>query len=125
MPDARRVRHHRVDCIESVVQWVCDHATVEPLVRSDSVRLQLAVVGAGLGAALMPAPNTVHYGFAPVKIGAKLRRSMTPWPTEELFIVTHRALRKVPRVNAVWGFLVEQAQRMSASLKKQHPPVRG
>lgn len=98
-------------------QWVRDHATVQPLVRSDSVQLQIAVVSTGLGAALMPAPSAVHNGLTPVKIGAKLRRSMTPWPTDDLFLVTHRALRNVPRVNAVWDFLVEHAQKMSTGPK--------
>ncbi len=48
------------------------------------------------------------YMHLPVRIGPKLRRLMPPWPQDDLFLVTHRALRKVPRVQAVWDFLVEQ-----------------
>lgn len=90
-------------------RWVRDHAEADPVVRSDSLRFQIAVVCNGLGAALMPAKNVDHYGLVPVKIGRRLRRSMTPWPQDDLFLVTHRALRKVPRVSAVWDFLVEHA----------------
>ena len=57
----------------------------------------------------MPSKNVSHYGLVPVKVGPKLRRSMTPWPRDDLFLVTHRALRKVPRVSAVWDFFVEHA----------------
>ncbi len=35
---------------------------------------------------------------------------MVPWtalPTGELWLVGHRALRAVPRVAAVWAFIVE------------------
>ncbi len=90
-------------------RWVRDHAEVDPVVRSDSLRFQIAVVCTGLGAALMPVKNLEHYGLVPVKVAPKLRRSMTPWPQDDLFLLTHRALRKVPRVSAVWDFLVEHA----------------
>lgn len=88
-------------------RWVREHASSDAVVRSDSLRLQIAVVCSGLGAALIPAKSLEHYGLVPVKVGAKLRRSMTPWPTDELFLITHRAVRNVPRVSAVWDFLVE------------------
>ncbi|MBL4633971.1 MAG: hypothetical protein JKY56_08865, partial [Kofleriaceae bacterium] len=90
-------------------RWVREHAEADPVVRSDSIRFQIAVVCTGLGAALMPSKSAVHYGLVPLRIGPKLLRTMTPWPQDELFLVTHRALRKVPRVSAVWDFLVEQA----------------
>lgn len=88
-------------------RWVSDHVAVDPVVRSDSVRVQIAVVCAGLGAALVPSQSVAHYGLVPVKVSAALRRSMAPWPRDDLFLVTHRALRKVPRVRAVWDFVLE------------------
>lgn len=91
-------------------RWVREHAETAPVVCSDSLRFQISVVCTGLGAALMPSKNVAHYGLVPLKLGPKLRRSMTPWPSDELFLVTHRSLRKVPRVSAVWDFLVEHAQ---------------
>lgn len=87
-------------------RWVAQHA--EPLIRSDSLRVQIATVCTGVGAALLPSGSVAHYGLVPVKLGSKLRRSMTRWPRDELFLLTHRVLRKVPRVNAVWDFLLEE-----------------
>jgi hypothetical protein len=43
-----------------------------------------------------------------VTLGAELRESASEWPTDELYIVTHRALRDVPRIKAVWDALVER-----------------
>ncbi|MGF1468532.1 MAG: LysR family transcriptional regulator [Sandaracinaceae bacterium] len=89
-------------------RWVTAHAGVEPLVRSDSIRVQIAVVAAGVGAALLPAGSVTHYGFVPVKVAPKLARTMEPWPRDDLYLVTHRALRRVPRVSAVWELLLEK-----------------
>ncbi|MBC7975746.1 MAG: hypothetical protein H7138_12275, partial [Myxococcales bacterium] len=49
-----------------------------------------------------------HYQLAPVKVAPALRASTGAWPTDELFLVTHRALRRVPRVRVVWELLVQQ-----------------
>ena len=80
----------------------------EPMVRSDSLTAQLAVVARGVGVALVPEPSAQHYGLVPVKLGAALRDAAQAWPSDELFLVTHRALRDVPRVRAVWELLVER-----------------
>jgi DNA-binding transcriptional LysR family regulator len=89
-------------------QWLTKHAkTVEPIVRSDSMKVQLAVVGAGVGVTLVPEPSAEHYGLVPVKLHASLQADAAEWPTNELFLVTHRALRDVPRVRAVWDLLLE------------------
>jgi DNA-binding transcriptional LysR family regulator len=82
---------------------------VEPVVRSDSLMVQLSVVAAGVGAALVPEPSAKHYGLVPLKLNAALRAEADTWPADELFLVTHRALRDVPRVRALWGLLVERA----------------
>lgn len=87
-------------------RWVREHALEDAVVRSDSLRLQIAVVCSGLGVALIPSKSLAHYGLAPVKLGSKLRHSMRDWPRDDLFLVTHRAVRNVPRVRAVWDFLV-------------------
>jgi DNA-binding transcriptional LysR family regulator len=70
--------------------------------------VQLAAVTAGVGIALVPAPSVAHYGLVPVKIAAALRPDAAECPIDELFLVTHRALRNVPRVRVVWDLLVEQ-----------------
>src|SRR5262249_48029479 len=80
----------------------------EPVVRSDSLRMQVAVVATGAGVALVPAPSVAHYGLVPVKIGAALRPAAADWPSDELYLVTHRALRDVPRVRVGWELGLER-----------------
>lgn len=81
---------------------------VEPVVRSNSLRVQLAAVARGLGIALVPEPSAAHYGLEPVALAPALRSASAAWPVDELFLVTHRALRQVPRVRAVWELLVHE-----------------
>ena len=88
-------------------RWLATHARgAEPVVRSDSLRLQLALVQKGVGVALVPEPSASHYALVPVKTSAALREAVGAWPSDELFLVTHRALRQVPRVRVVWDLLV-------------------
>jgi DNA-binding transcriptional LysR family regulator len=70
--------------------------------------LQLALVREGVGVALVPEPSVRHYGLVPVKTSKVLHDRSAPLPSDELFLVTHRALRRVPRVCAVWDLLVER-----------------
>lgn len=89
-------------------RWVTAQAGRAPVVRSDSLRVQIAVVASGLGVALLPRPSVAHFGLVAVKVAPKLRRVTPPWPADDLFLLTHRALRRVPRVRAVWEFLLER-----------------
>src|SRR5262249_29064607 len=62
-------------------RWLSEHAPgLEPRVRSDSLRVQLAVVAAGGGVALVPEPSVEHYGFVPIRLGAALRDAAARWP---------------------------------------------
>jgi DNA-binding transcriptional LysR family regulator len=89
-------------------RWLATHAKdVVPIVISDSMKVQLAVVGAGVGVTLVPEPSAQYYGLVPVKLAPALHEDAGQWPTDELFLVTHRALRDVPRVRAVWDLLLE------------------
>jgi len=92
-------------------RWYASHVGTEPVVRSDSLAVQIATVRAGIGVALIPEPSSSHYGLVPVVLAPKLRASAAAWPTDELYLVTHRALRDVPRVHAVWSALVERFGR--------------
>jgi len=90
-------------------RWLETHARgVEPVVRSDSLRIQLAALSSGVGVGLVPEPSVAHYGLSPLNLGAALRESAQDWPTDELFLVTHRALREVPRVRVLWDLLAER-----------------
>ena len=82
---------------------------------SDSVMVQIAAVTSGVGVALLPEPSARHYGLVTVKIGQRSATRRAKWPTSDLFLVTHRALRDVPRVRAVWDLLVRRVGGRHAS----------
>ena len=97
-------------------RWLATHAPhAEPVVRSDSLMLQLALVRMGVGVALVPEPSASHYGLVPVKTSPPLREETSRFPTDELFLVTHRALRQVPRVRVVWDALVARVRELLGS----------
>lgn len=90
-------------------RWLAKYAkTVEPVVRSDSLTVQLAAVVSGAGVALVPEPSVAHYRLVPVKLAPGLRAAAEEWPKDELYLVTHRALHNVPRVRVVWELLLER-----------------
>ena len=93
----------------SFARWLVAAASgVEPVFRSDSLRTQIAAVRSGVGAGLVPGPSIPFYGLVPLPLSTALRRALPPFPRDELYLVTHRALRNVPRVRAVWDHLVER-----------------
>jgi DNA-binding transcriptional LysR family regulator len=88
-------------------QWFAKYLKgVEPVVRSDSLMVQLAVISTGAAIGLVPEPSLEHYGLVPIRVHTTLRAEKGEWPVDELFLVTHRALRDVPRVRAVWDLLL-------------------
>jgi DNA-binding transcriptional LysR family regulator len=90
-------------------RWLAKHAReIEPILRTDSFAVQLAAAAAGLGVLLVPEPSAAHHGLSPLKLGASLKDAAEDWPVSELFLVTHRALREVPRVRVVWDLLHER-----------------
>lgn len=92
-----------------VARWFAKHVRgAEPVVRSDSMRLHLAAARAGVGVALVPEPSVKHFGLVPVKLSKGLSAAAADWPVDDLYLVTHRALRDVPRVRVVWDLLLER-----------------
>jgi len=90
-------------------RWLAKHGGAAPrLLRSDSLVVHLEAAAAGVGVALVPEPSVEHYRLARVELAAPLREAASSWPTDELYLVTHRALRDVPRVRAVWDLLAER-----------------
>jgi len=88
-------------------RWLAKHASeVEPIVRTDSFTVQLAAAAAGLGVLLVPDQSAAYHGLTPLKLGPALKEAAEDWPVSELFLVTHRALREVPRVRVVWDLLL-------------------
>ncbi|MEM9071923.1 MAG: LysR family transcriptional regulator [Myxococcota bacterium] len=89
-------------------RWHQTYVGHAPALTSDNLRLQIAMVNAGLGVALIPSRSIAHYGLTPLKLSRRLKGDAKKWPTNEVYLVAHEALRRVPRVRAVWDYLVEQ-----------------
>lgn len=97
-------------------RWLDEHVKgVDPVVRSDSMVVQIAVLRAGVGVALVPEPSVDHYGLVPLKLASALHPDREEWPTDDLYLVTHRALRDVPRVRVVWELLVDRLREPKVS----------
>lgn len=93
-------------------RWLAKHAPrVEPVLRTSHIATQVAAVEAGLGVALLPLAYTRVSDAVPVRFAKALDASAADLPVNETWLVGHRALRGVPRVAAVWDFLVEELQK--------------
>lgn len=90
-------------------RWLSKHVPSSAVVlRTSHFSTQVSAVAAGLGAALLPPVYARHAAVAPMLLGSALRASIAELPTSETWLVGHRALRDVPRVAAVWSFLVDE-----------------
>ncbi len=93
--------------------WLSKHVPSADLVlRTSHIAAQVAAVEAGLGAALLPSSYLRVSAIASLPFAKSLRASAGELPLNETWIVGHRALRGVPRVAAVWDFLVEEFQSL-------------
>jgi DNA-binding transcriptional LysR family regulator len=93
-------------------KWVAAHVPSSAIVlRTSQATVQLAAVEAGLGAALLPPALARVARVSPVRHAATLAASVNELPSNETWLVGHRALRAVPRVAATWAFLVEEFAR--------------
>lgn len=92
-------------------KWI--EANVDParvVLRTSSMDAQLHAARAGLGALLVPRPFFEWIDLAEVPLDREFAKHLPPLPIGSLWLVGHRALRDVPRVRAVWEFIVEKAQ---------------
>ena len=88
-------------------QWLT-RFSLQPVLEVDSIRTQIAAAQAGLGVALVPQPSVEHYGLARLEL-ADLEPQQR-LPRNDVFMVTHRTLRTVPRVRVVWDALLANLQ---------------
>lgn len=81
-------------------QWLRAHLDIEPSLVVNSYLTQVEAVRAGLGvAALTRSVRRLDSRLVEVPLG------LEPGPVLEVFLVTPRSLRRVPRVAAVWSAL--------------------
>ncbi|MBL0216937.1 MAG: LysR family transcriptional regulator [Myxococcales bacterium] len=93
-------------------RWVAAH--VEPrsiALRTSDFPAQLNAAASGLGVVLAPVPYLERANLVPVRFAPGLAKAAEAWPADDLWLVGHRALREVPRVAAVWSFLVDELRR--------------
>jgi DNA-binding transcriptional LysR family regulator len=101
-------------------RWLEKHVPRSSIVLSTShLSTQLQAVAAGVGVALLPPALARLSKVAPVRHTRALAPSVAELPTTETWLVGHRALREVPRVAAVWSFLVEEFARFEPKSRTQ------
>jgi DNA-binding transcriptional LysR family regulator len=94
-------------------KWLAAHVPASAIVLSSShAPAQVSAAAAGLGAALLPSTLAARAGLAPVRCAPTLAASLEQLPATETWLVSHRALRAVPRIAAVWAFLSEELARV-------------
>src|SRR5262245_10860493 len=106
--DARWITYSADLAHLATARWITEHVgEVTPVLRTSHFTSQLAAAAAGFGVALAAEPFRYVQRLVPVAISRALQPSWDALPTEELWLVGHRALRTVPRVAALWDFLAE------------------
>lgn len=113
--DARWITWGR-DLAHLPVQRFLDAHVADPILRTSHIGAQLAAAEAGLGVTVQGLETARTRNLVPVKLGAALADAVAALPGDEVWLVCHRAMREVPRVAAVWQFVLEEVARFSASL---------
>lgn len=89
--------------------WVSSQVDASQVVlRTSSMDAQLHAARAGLGAMLLQRPFCAWVGLAELPLAPSLEKRLPALPRGALWLVGHKALRDVPRVRAVWDFIVER-----------------
>ncbi len=104
-------------------RWLERHVGTAPVLRTSSFSAQLAAAAGGLGLVLAPEPYLPRFGLVAARAGRALSAAWTELPVGELWLVGHVALRRVPRVAALWQFVVEEL--MGAPRAPLRPPPNG
>lgn len=92
-----------------VARWISQHVPAHAhALRTSDFPAQLAAAKSGLGVMLCPVPYITATGLVAVAVTPPLASAAASWPADDLWLVGHRALRQVPRIAAVWDFLVAE-----------------
>lgn len=86
--------------------WLLPRVPDDALVlRTNGMTAHLQAARSGLGLLLASEPYAALPGLCMVPTTAALRRSLDALPPADLWLVGHRAHRRVPRIAAVWAWL--------------------
>lgn len=88
-----------------IQERVPEHAVA---LRSSSINALLAAAEAGLGVMLLSERYASIRPLESARMTKALERELQALPPIQLWLVGHRALREVPRVAAVWDFIVDE-----------------
>jgi DNA-binding transcriptional LysR family regulator len=87
---------------------------VPPVVSASTLLAQVAAVEASLGVGLLPVVVAEKRGLVQVVSHA----APGDFPSDDVYLVSHAALRDAPRIKAVWAFLLEVLTRANPETKR-------
>ena len=105
LDDARWIAWDAAHAAAPSERWLAAHVKVAPVVRASTMLAQAAAAEASLGVALLPVLAADNRGLVRVRLSRKL--ASLALPVDDVYLVCHAALRDVPRIRAVWTFLLE------------------
>lgn len=82
----------------------------EPVLRVDSYTELFHAAREGLGAAMLSYAYTLRASSDLLPLAL----DVAPLPSLHLYMVTHKALRKLPRIAAIWEWIVESCEHLKA-----------
>jgi DNA-binding transcriptional LysR family regulator len=95
-------------------RWLAQHVPdADVALRTSHFASHISGAAVGLGAALVPTPYIHKAELVPFRYAEPLESSAADWPEDDLWLVSHRALREVPRVAAVWAFLKDLSRTIA------------
>lgn len=101
-------------------RWLAAHVPRAAIVlRTSHITTQAAAAQSGLGVALLPPAYARTMGLVPVRPRGASAPTLDDLPINETWLVGHQALRAVPRVAAVWEFLVAEFARFEPPQKSE------
>lgn len=95
-------------------RWLRTHGPrARPTLVTSSLPTHVRAAEHGLGLVLLPRPYLDVHTLVEASLSRALAASLRALPEDELWLVAHRALRRVPRVDAVWQFLDQHFARFA------------
>ncbi len=95
-------------------RWFAARVRVPPVVSASTLLAQVAAVEASLGVGLLPVVVAEKRGLVQVVSHA----APGDFPSDDVYLVSHAALRDAPRIKAVWAFLLEVLTRANPETKR-------
>lgn len=106
--DARWIGWERDLAYLPSARWLNERVPEAKVVlRTNSIGAQLGAAEAGLGVVVLPDSYGKRRALTAVRLSPALRASLPPTPRQSLWLIGHRAARKIPRIAAVWDTILD------------------